>query len=211
MGSRKTINYRLRDWGVSRQRYWGAPIPIFNLPDRWRNCQCPKISLPVLLPEDVDHGRRPLADQARRRTGDRPTLAMSWTLNSETDTFDTFMESSWYYARFTCPNYELKACLTLSPPTYWLPVDQYVGGIEHAILHLLYARFFHKLMRDQGLVSFRRAVQATAVPGHGISKMAPKCPSPRAILSTLRALIDEVRRRHRATVHHVCRTARAVA
>ncbi|MEW5250114.1 leucine--tRNA ligase [Microbulbifer discodermiae] len=146
---RVTTHYRLRDWGVSRQRYWGAPIPMFNLPDGGE-IPVPADRLPILLPEEVelDGVRSPLkADpQWRQDTLDGKPV------ERETDTFDTFMESSWYYARYTCPDFE-EGMLDPARADYWLPVDQYVGGIEHAILHLLYARFFHKLMRDEGLLS----------------------------------------------------------
>ena len=144
-----TINYRLRDWGVSRQRYWGSPIPMFNLPDGGE-IPVPAGRLPVLLPEDVemDGVQSPIkADPQWRQTELDGNV-----VEHETDTFDTFMESSWYYARFTCPDYD-KGMLDSEAANYWLLVDQYVGGIEHAILHLLYARFFHKLMRDEGLLS----------------------------------------------------------
>ncbi|TQV68246.1 leucine--tRNA ligase [Exilibacterium tricleocarpae] len=143
-----TTNFRLRDWGVSRQRYWGAPIPMFNLPDGGE-IPVPAEKLPVLLPEDVemDGVHSPLKQDPdwRRYALDGQAL------ERETDTFDTFMESSWYYARYTCANYG-EGMLEPGAANYWLPVDQYVGGIEHAILHLLYVRFFHKLMRDEGLV-----------------------------------------------------------
>lgn len=144
---RLTTNYRLRDWGVSRQRYWGAPIPIFNLPDGGE-IPVPAHKLPILLPEDVvmDGVRSPIkADPnwCKDELDGQP-------VERETDTFDTFMESSWYYARYTSPHAD--SMLDSAKANYWLPVDQYVGGIEHAILHLLYARFFHKLMRDEGLV-----------------------------------------------------------
>jgi leucyl-tRNA synthetase len=145
---RVTVNYRLRDWGVSRQRYWGAPIPMLNLADG-REIAVPADRLPVLLPEDVamDGVHSPLkADPAWRQTTFDGLAA-----EHETDTFDTFMESSWYYARFTCPDMD-EAMLDSTRANYWLPVDQYIGGIEHAILHLLYSRFFHKLMRDEGLI-----------------------------------------------------------
>ena len=144
-----TTNYRLRDWGVSRQRYWGSPIPMFNLPEGGE-IPVPLEKLPVLLPEDVemDGVHSPIKQDAEWRKAELNGQAVE----HETDTFDTFMESSWYYARYTCPNYE-EAMLNPDAANYWLPVDQYVGGIEHAILHLLYARFFHKLMRDEGLVS----------------------------------------------------------
>ncbi len=146
---RVTTNYRLRDWGVSRQRYWGAPIPMFNLPSGGE-IPVPLDRLPVLLPEDVvmDGIQSPIkADPNWRQAEFNGQM-----VEHETDTFDTFMESSWYYARYTCPNFK-DGMLDPAAANYWLPVDQYVGGIEHAILHLLYARFFHKLMRDEGLVS----------------------------------------------------------
>ncbi|MFT5576181.1 MAG: leucyl-tRNA synthetase [Bermanella sp.] len=144
-----TTNYRLRDWGVSRQRYWGAPIPMFNIPEGGE-IPVPIDRLPMLLPEDVemDGVQSPIKADSEWR---KDTLNGK-AVERETDTFDTFMESSWYYARFTCPDYE-GGMLDPEQANYWLPVDQYVGGIEHAILHLLYARFFHKLMRDEGLVS----------------------------------------------------------
>ncbi|MCK9564189.1 MAG: class I tRNA ligase family protein, partial [Bacteroidales bacterium] len=146
---RVTTNFRLRDWGVSRQRYWGAPIPMLYRPDG-TEIPVPAHKLPVLLPEDVqmDGVRSPIKADPEWRRDELNGEA----LERETDTFDTFMESSWYYARFTCPDYT-DGMLDKVAADYWLPVDQYVGGIEHAILHLLYARFFHKLMRDDGLVS----------------------------------------------------------
>ena len=142
-----TTNFRLRDWGVSRQRYWGSPIPIFNLPDGGV-IPVPADRLPVLLPEDVqmDGVQSPIKADKEWCKAELNGQAVE----HETDTFDTFMESSWYYARYTSPNAD--SMLDPEKANYWLPVDQYVGGIEHAILHLLYARFFHKLMRDEGLV-----------------------------------------------------------
>ncbi|PHS74365.1 leucine--tRNA ligase [Porticoccus sp.] len=142
-------NYRLRDWGVSRQRYWGAPIPILNLPDGGE-IAVPADRLPVLLPEDVvmDGVHSPIkSDPEWCKVELNGQMA-----ERETDTFDTFMESSWYYARYTSPNFT-DGMLDSKAANYWLPVDQYIGGIEHAILHLLYARFFHKLMRDEGLLN----------------------------------------------------------
>lgn len=149
IGKRK-INYRLRDWGVSRQRYWGAPIPIINCP----HCGAvpvPDKDLPVVLPEDVQFEgvSSPLKSMPSFYETTCPNCQGPAT--RETDTFDTFMESSWYYARFACKK-QNKAMLD-GRVNYWVPVDQYVGGIEHAILHLLYARFFHKLMRDEGLLN----------------------------------------------------------
>ncbi|MGD8175573.1 leucine--tRNA ligase [Marinimicrobium sp. ARAG 43.8] len=146
---RVTENYRLRDWGVSRQRYWGAPIPMYNLPNGGE-IPVPAHKLPMLLPEDVvmDGVQSPIKADPEWRKDELD----GQPVEKETDTFDTFMESSWYYARYTCPHYD-QGMLDPEATAYWLPVDQYVGGIEHAILHLLYARFFHKLMRDEGLVS----------------------------------------------------------
>ena len=144
-----TTQYRLRDWGVSRQRYWGTPIPMLNLEDGGE-VPIPADRLPSLLPEDVimDGVASPIKTDPEWRKFDLDGV----TCERETDTFDTFMQSSWYYARFTCPDYD-QGMLDSDAANYWLPVDQYVGGIEHAILHLLYARFFHKLMRDEGLVN----------------------------------------------------------
>src|SRR5690606_9499960 len=142
------VNYRLRDWGVSRQRYWGAPIPILNLPEGGE-IAVPAHKLPVLLPEDVQMDG--VSSPIKRDPDWRRTELDGRALERETDTFDTFMESSWYYARFTCPNFDV-GMFNKEAADYWLPVDKYVGGIEHAILHLLYARFFHKLMRDKGLL-----------------------------------------------------------
>lgn len=143
----RQVNYRLRDWGVSRQRYWGAPIPMLNL-ENGESVPVAEQDLPVVLPEDVvmNGVTSPIkADPEWRKTSYNGLPA-----EHETDTFDTFMESSWYYARYCSPNAD--SMLDPAKANYWLPVDQYIGGIEHAILHLLYARFFHKLMRDTGLV-----------------------------------------------------------
>ena len=143
-----TTNYRLRDWGVSRQRYWGTPIPMINLANG-ESVPVPENELPVVLPEDV------VMNGTTSPIKDDPEWAKT-TYNGEaalreTDTFDTFMESSWYYARYCSPNDDTQM-LDPAKANYWLPVDQYIGGIEHAILHLLYSRFFHKLLRDVGLV-----------------------------------------------------------
>ncbi len=145
----KKVNYRLRDWGVSRQRYWGAPIPMVETEDGELH-PTPEDQLPVVLPTDVemDGVNSPIKadpEWAKTTYNGQPALR-------ETDTFDTFMESSWYYARYCCTQND-QAMLDPAAANYWLPVDQYVGGIEHAILHLLYSRFFHKLLRDTGLVN----------------------------------------------------------
>ena len=141
--------YRLRDWGVSRQRYWGAPIPIINC----KKCGAvpvPDKDLPVVLPEDVTF--EGVGSPIKKMPAFYQTTCpkCNGDAERETDTFDTFMESSWYYARY-CSN-DLDTAMVDERANYWLPVDQYVGGIEHAILHLLYARFFNKLMRDAGLL-----------------------------------------------------------
>jgi len=142
------VNYRLRDWGVSRQRYWGTPIPMINLANG-ESVAVPEDQLPVELPVDV------IMNGVTSPIKDNPAWAKTTYKGEdalrETDTFDTFMESSWYYARF-CSSDDNTQMLDPEKANYWLPVDQYVGGIEHAILHLLYARFFHKLLRDVGLV-----------------------------------------------------------
>lgn len=155
----KRIQYRLRDWGVSRQRYWGAPIPIINCPD-CGSIAVPEADLPVKLPEDVvlSGAGSPLKSMPEFYQCQCPQCGAD--AERETDTFDTFMESSWYYARYCCPasTSSGNGSATKTPTmldervNYWEPVDQYVGGIEHAILHLLYSRFFHRLMRDEGLV-----------------------------------------------------------
>ncbi|OOH88937.1 leucine--tRNA ligase [Pasteurellaceae bacterium 15-036681] len=146
---KRQVNYRLRDWGVSRQRYWGAPIPMLNL-ENGDVVPAPLQDLPIILPEDVvmDGVQSPIKadpEWAKTTYNGQPAL-------KETDTFDTFMESSWYYARYTSPQYH-EGMLDSDEANYWLPVDQYIGGIEHATMHLLYFRFFHKLLRDAGLVT----------------------------------------------------------
>jgi leucyl-tRNA synthetase len=145
----RQVNYRLRDWGVSRQRYWGAPIPVIHC------AACgllpvPEADLPVVLPENVEFDGigSPIKRMDSFRQVNCPQCGAA--AERETDTFDTFMESSWYQERFTCPD-QAEAMLD-ARADYWSPVDLYIGGIEHAILHLLYARFYHKLMRDEGLL-----------------------------------------------------------
>ena len=146
----KAINYRLRDWGVSRQRYWGAPIPMINC-NTCGSVPVPDEDLPVILPEDIkfDDSGSPLGKIQEFFKVECPKCHEE--AQRETDTFDTFMESSWYYARFTCCDQD--DSMLDHRANYWLPVDQYIGGIEHAILHLLYARFYHKLLRNEGLVN----------------------------------------------------------
>ncbi|WP_413623980.1 leucine--tRNA ligase [Luteibacter sp. Lutesp34] len=144
----RRVNWRIRDWGVSRQRYWGCPIPAIYCP----TCDVvpvPEDQLPVVLPEDVEFSgvQSPIKADPEWRKTTCPNCG--GPAERETDTFDTFMESSWYYARYTSPGAN---AMVDERANYWTPVDQYIGGIEHAILHLLYFRFYHKLMRDEGMV-----------------------------------------------------------
>jgi leucyl-tRNA synthetase len=151
---RKTVNYRLRDWGISRQRYWGAPIPMVYC----KECgvvPVPEEDLPVLLPTDVnlkEGGGSPLGDHEAFVKVECPSCGGE--ARRETDTMDTFVESSWYYARFSSPGYD-RGMVDKERVDYWLPVDQYIGGIEHAILHLLYSRFYSRVMKKFGLVKYK--------------------------------------------------------
>ncbi|MGP4969887.1 leucine--tRNA ligase [Psychrobacter aquimaris] len=149
--AKKKIQYRLRDWGVSRQRYWGCPIPMINC-EHCGTVPVEEQDLPVVLPTDVvpDGRGNPLKNIPEFVNTTCPKCGNP--AERETDTFDTFVESSWYYARFASPN-DAQGMVNKSAANKWLPVDQYIGGVEHAVMHLLYARFFHKLMRDEDLVS----------------------------------------------------------
>jgi leucyl-tRNA synthetase len=144
------IQYRLRDWGISRQRYWGTPIPIIYCP-RCGTLPVSEKELPVVLPANIAFSNVNSPLKSNPEFYNTVCHVCGGKAERETDTFDTFIESSWYYARYSCPN-QSHAMLD-GRADYWTPVDQYIGGIEHAVLHLLYARFFHKLLRDEGLVT----------------------------------------------------------
>lgn len=182
-GLRKT-NFRLRDWGVSRQRYWGAPIPVIYCED-CGTVPVPEQDLPVTLPRDVvlDGSQSPLVAHPTFSSADCPSCGKP--ARRETDTFDTFMESSWYFARFTCNQ---ASSMLNDSANYWLPVDQYIGGIEHAILHLLYARFYTKLLRDEGLLAcdepFKRLLTQGMVlkDGSKMSKSKGNTVDPQALI-----------------------------
>lgn len=152
---RRAISYRLRDWGISRQRYWGAPIPMIHCPD----CgivPAPESDLPILLPEDADlleGGRSPLPYLEAFRSTTCPACG-STAARRETDTMDTFVESSWYFERFCSPQYD-QGMFERDETAYWMPVDQYIGGVEHAILHLLYSRYFTRVLHELGLVPYK--------------------------------------------------------
>ncbi len=150
----KTVNYRLRDWGISRQRYWGTPIPMIHC-DNCGVVPVPEEDLPVVLPTEVEFkagGRSPLMDDETFLNVECPSCGGD--AKRETDTMDTFVESSWYYARFSSPGFD-KGMVDKKRVDYWLPVDQYIGGIEHAILHLLYSRFYSRVMERFGLIKYK--------------------------------------------------------
>ena len=184
---KSTVNYRLRDWGVSRQRYWGTPIPMI-ICEECGIVPVPEDQLPVVLPEQVEltGSGSPLAQCHDFIHTTCPKCGQDAT--RESDTFDTFVESSWYYARFACKGQ--KNAMLDDRAKYWTPVDQYVGGIEHAVMHLLYARFFHKLMRDEGLVNsdepFKALLSQGMVlrDGHKMSKSVGNIVDPNHLIDT---------------------------
>ncbi|HPY07301.1 MAG TPA: leucine--tRNA ligase [Smithellaceae bacterium] len=172
---KRTIQYRLRDWGISRQRYWGAPIPMIDC----KKCgivPVPEKDLPVILPENVifsPEGGSPLA--ALPDFVNTACPQCGGPAARETDTMDTFVESSWYFDRFCCPGYNTKPGLDRKALDYWMPVDQYIGGIEHAILHLLYARFYTKVLRDFGVIGVDEPFTNLLTQGM-VCKETMKCP-----------------------------------
>ncbi len=190
----RQVNFRLRDWGVSRQRYWGTPIPIINCNDCGA-VPVPEKDLPVVLPEDIEFVGigSPIKSMDSFKKTTCPSCGKP--AERETDTFDTFMESSWYYSRYACPGQD--QTMLDARADYWAPVDYYIGGIEHAILHLLYARFYHKLMRDEGLINsdepFKRLLTQGMVlkDGSKMSKSKGNTVDPQALIDRFGA--DTVR------------------
>ncbi len=187
---RRAVSFRLRDWGISRQRYWGAPIPVIHC-GRCGVVPVPDKDLPVVLPEDADllaDGRSPLPELAAFVAVDCP--ACGRPARRETDTMDTFVESSWYFERFCSPDCD-RQIFDPQAVAYWMPVDQYIGGVEHAILHLLYSRFYTRVLKDEGLVDFKEPFtrlltqgmvckETLACPEHGYLFPADAAPGPSA-------------------------------
>ncbi len=170
----KTVNYRLRDWGISRQRYWGAPIPILYC-DRCGTVPVPEEDLPVVLPLDLDmrpNGGSPLPFEASFYKAVCPKCGEE--ARRETDTMDTFVESSWYFDRYACPDY-VNGPLDRKRVDYWMPVDQYIGGIEHAILHLLYSRFYTRVLRNLDYLNVREPFTNLLTQGM-VCKETQECP-----------------------------------
>ncbi len=170
----KTVNYRLRDWNISRQRYWGAPIPVIYC-DKCGTVPVPEEDLPVILPLDLDmspNGRSPLPQESSFYETTCPLC--KGKARRETDTMDTFVESSWYFDRYACPGYD-KGPLDPQRVDYWMPVDQYIGGIEHAILHLLYSRFYTRVLRDFGHLKIREPFTNLLTQGM-VCKESQECP-----------------------------------
>ncbi len=171
----KTINYRLRDWGISRQRYWGAPIPVVHCP-ACGTVPVPESDLPIELPEDADllpGGKSPLPDLDRFFRTACP--ACGGEARRETDTMDTFVESSWYFERYCSPRCET-GMFDPAEVGYWMPVDQYIGGVEHAILHLLYSRYFTRVLKDMGLVDYKEPFTRLLTQGM-VCKETTSCPT----------------------------------
>ncbi len=173
---KKTVSYRLRDWGISRQRYWGAPIPVVHC-NRCGVVPVLESHLPIVLPEDADlleGGRSPLPELDDFKNTACPECGAK-DARRETDTMDTFVESSWYFERYCSPRYD-QGMLDRSAVSYWMPVDQYIGGVEHAILHLLYSRYFTRVLREFGLVEFKEPFTRLLTQGM-VCKETLSCPN----------------------------------
>ncbi|GAB6094622.1 leucine--tRNA ligase [Desulfatiferula olefinivorans] len=172
---KRTVSFRLRDWGISRQRYWGTPIPMIHCP----TCgpvPVPETDLPIVLPEDADlleSGGSPLGTLDYFKRAVCPSCGNT-EARRDTDTMDTFVESSWYFMRYCCPDYD-KGMVDPEAVRYWMPVDQYIGGVEHAILHLLYSRYFTRVMKDQGLIDFKEPFTRLLTQGM-VNKATISCP-----------------------------------
>ncbi|MFU8856302.1 MAG: leucine--tRNA ligase [Deferrisomatales bacterium] len=172
---RGTVNYRLRDWGISRQRYWGAPIPVVHC-DACGVVPVPEGDLPVTLPEDVDFGKEKVPGLAEIPSFYETSCpACGRPARRETDTMDTFVESSWYFARYACPDFD-GGMLDRARTEHWMPVDQYIGGIEHAVLHLLYSRFYTKVLRDLGVAAVDEPFTNLLTQGM-VCKETQRCPT----------------------------------
>jgi leucyl-tRNA synthetase len=172
---KRTVSFRLRDWGISRQRYWGTPIPMIHCPDCGM-VPVPEEDLPIVLPDDadlLDGGRSPLPTLEIFKQTDCPQCASS-EARRDTDTMDTFVESSWYFERYCSPHYDT-AMFDRKAVDYWMPVDQYIGGVEHAILHLLYSRYFTRVLHDIGLVKFKEPFTRLLTQGM-VCKETMTCP-----------------------------------
>ncbi|MFO7709365.1 MAG: leucine--tRNA ligase [Desulfobacterales bacterium] len=171
---RCTVSFRLRDWGISRQRYWGAPIPVIHC-ERCGVVPVPETDLPVVLPEDADllaGGKSPLPELESFVRVDCPACGKA--ARRETDTMDTFVESSWYFERFCSPGCD-RRMFDPEAVAYWMPVDQYIGGVEHAILHLLYSRFYTRVLQDEGLLDFKEPFTRLLTQGM-VCKETVSCP-----------------------------------
>ena len=178
---KKTISFRLRDWGVSRQRYWGTPIPMIHC-DTCGAVPVPESDLPIVLPEDaqlLESGGSPLGTLDYFTKATCPKCGNTHA-RRDTDTMDTFVESSWYFARYCCPDYT-DGMVDKEKVAYWMPVDQYIGGVEHAILHLLYSRYFTRVMHDLGLVDFVEPFTRLLTQGM-VTKETLTCPTHKWVL-----------------------------
>lgn len=172
---KRAVSYRLRDWGISRQRYWGAPIPMVHCPECGM-VPVPEKDLPIVLPEDadmLDGGRSPLPTLDAFKRTDCPQCGNAGA-RRDTDTMDTFVESSWYFERYCSPHCDT-AMFDPKAVDYWMPVDQYIGGVEHAILHLLYSRYFTRVLKDIGLVNFKEPFTRLLTQGM-VCKETMMCP-----------------------------------
>ena len=201
------VTFRLKDWGVSRQRYWGTPIPMIHC-ERDGLVPVPDDQLPVVLPEQIE-----ITQQGGSPLGRVPEFVnitcpkCGGPARRETDTMDTFVDSSWYFYRYTDAK-NAKAPFDPAMAQYWFPIDQYIGGVEHAILHLIYSRFWTKVMRDLGLIEERRAGAAALHAGHGHQgrRQDVQVEGQRGLA---RRHGGPLRRRRHAHVRAVCRAARS--